>query len=178
MINKYLKYLNLKCYAFSLFEVTLTLVISSIALAITGTFVASSVNIVTEVASQATSSATSTVALNVLTGDFVNNVGGVDVGTRKDDKNNTLTLRFDIPDTSRPGREIRVKYICDYDLNQVFRQLAGYTQELFLDQMTACDFTTSISADQTTITLTTNITIMSNGTPIILSEVTDAPYTH
>ncbi len=172
----------LKYFGFSLFEVTLTLVVSSIALAITGSFVASSVNIVTEVVSQTTpgssgGGASSTVAMNVLTGDFMNNTGNVDAGVAKDDKNNTFTLRFDIPDTTHPGRDIRVKYICDYDDDKVYRQLAGSTKELFLDLMTACTFATAISTDQTTITLTTNITVTNNGTPVILSEVTDAPYT-
>ncbi len=162
---------------FSLFEVALTLVISSIVLAITGTFVASSVNIVTAVASQAASSSTATVALNILTDDFINNRGHVDISAKHDKKNNKLTLQFDIPKTNDPTHDMLVKYICDYDLNQVYRQTEGSAQELFLDQMTACDFATTISADKTTITLTTNITITMNNTVINLYEVTDAPYT-
>lgn len=162
---------------FSLFEVALTLVISSIVLAITGTFVASSVNIVTAVANQAASSSTATVALNILTDDFINNRGNVDIGAKHDQKNNTLTLQFKIAKTNDPANDMLVKYICDYDFNQVYRQTEGSAKELFLDQITACDFATTISANKTTITLTTNITIMMNNTAINLYEVTDAPYT-
>lgn len=177
MASQYFK--NLRLAGFSLFEATLTIVISSIVLAINGAFVAASVNIVTSIANQSTANTVSTVALNTLAGDFVNNTGRVRIidFTGWHVLGNTLTLQFDIPDTTKNNKDILVKYICDFKHDQVYRQLGNATKELFLDQLVTCSFDTDISSDQTIITLTTNITINDNNNlSVTLYEVIDAPY--
>lgn len=183
MINKYFKSLNLHSVGFTLFEVTLTLVLSTIVLVIAGSFISSSVNIVTDTATESSaintnitssSNTNNNIAFNILDNDFANNLGGV--GTNGD-KNQ---LQFKIVDPNNSTKIINVHYNCALDpSNRLwFRQMDGYPQEVLINNVTACNFTYVVSTDQTKITLTSAITVTTSGNSVVLSNVTSGPYTH
>lgn len=184
IINKYCKLLklNLKTVGFTLFEVTLTLVLSTIVLVIGGSFISSSVNIVTETAAESsaintniTSSSTTNnnIAFTLLDNDFANNLGGV---SQNADKNQ---LKFHILDPNNSNKIINVNYDCKTDPKNLFffRQMDGYPQEILITSVTNCSFNYVISSDQTTITLTATITVTTSGNSVVLSNVTTGPYT-
>ena len=182
IINKYCKLLNLKTVGFTLFEVTLTLVLSTIVLVIAGSFISSSVNIVTDTATESSaintnitssSSTNNNIAFTILDNDFSNNLGGVNTNG---DKNQ---LQFKILDPNDSNKKINVHYNCALDpKNQLwFRQMDGYPQEVLMTSVTACNFTYVVSTDQTTITLTAAITVTTNGQSVVLSNATTGPYT-
>ena len=188
MFNKYLKLINLthcklNSFGFTLFEVTLTLVISTIALVIAGAFVSSSVDIVTQTATESAAINTAntsgggtsgggTMFFNILDNDFTNNLGGVNIGT---------SLTFKILDPNNSTRTINVTYTCQIDAthNLLLRQMDGYAQEILLTNVTNCSasYVTAPAKSPTTITLTTNITVTTNNIPVVLSNVITAQYT-
>jgi cell division protein FtsL len=182
MVNKYCKLLNLQSVGFTLFEVTLTLVLSTIVLAISGSFISSSVNIVTQTAAESSaintnitssSNINNNIAFTILDNDFANNLGGV---SQNGDKNQ---LKFHILDPNNSTKTINVTYDCKTDPKNrfFFRQMEGYPQEILITSVTKCSFNYVISSDQTTITLTSAITVTTNGNSVVLSNVTTGPYT-
>ena len=189
MINKYLKFnilthCTLHGCGFSLFEVTLTLVISTIALVIAGSFVSSSVEIVTQTATESaaintanTSSSGSggggNIIFTILDNDFANNLGGVSTGGGGN------TLQFHILDPNNSTKTPNVHYNCQIDKGHqlLSRKVDGYDQENLLTNVTDCNFTFVVSSDKTTITLTSDITVTTNNTSVVLSNETTAQYT-
>lgn len=182
MINKYWKPLNLQSVGFTLFEVTLTLVLSTIVLAISGSFISSSVNIVTQTAAESSAintnitsstNANNNIAFTILNNDFVNNLGGISP------RGDQHKLKFKIADPNNSTKTIDVNYECktDHQNELWFRKMDGYAQETLMTNVTDCNFTYVVSSDKTTITLTLDITVTTSGSSVVLSNVISAPYT-
>ena len=165
-----------KLSGLSLFELVLTITISSIVFTISIMFVNSAVNMTQQVSLIKQDNNSPKVVLNILTEDFMNNNGNITI--IKDNNINTLTLSFNIPDPYNENSNIQVTYTYDVTYRQLYKNLPNESSQLLLNNIANCNFTTSVSSNMTNITLTVNMLIEQPNSTFTVYEVINAPYTN
>lgn len=165
-----------KTIGLSLFELILTITISSIVFIIAMAFVNSAVNTTRQLSFIENNDNSHKVVLNILTEDFFNNNGNISI--IKDNNINTLTLSFNITDPNHTNTNIPVYYIYDSTYKQLYKKLANENSILLLDNIANCAFSTMISTNATNITLTVKMIIakQNNNSTMTVYEVINATY--
>ena len=157
---------SLKNAGFSLFELTLTIVITSIVFSVVGVFAAKPMLLFLEMSQQANSTAQLNIGLRRIAGDFSQYAGGISIYSNTA---NTLSLQFNMPNS------VTVTYLCDLNAGLVYRQLNSQGAYLLLNNITGCIFRNNISSDGKTIFLNVRLVINKNNIPVALTEVINAP---
>lgn len=158
----------------SLFELVLTITISSIVFTITMMFINSAVNVTGQLSLSQGHNNSIRVVLNMLTEDFMNNDGNINIVKNNDI--NTLTLNFNIIDPYDDSISIPVQYIYDANYYQLYKKSSNENSILLLDNLTNCDFITNVATNVTNVTLIVNMLFEQNNIASNIYEVINAPY--
>jgi hypothetical protein len=155
-INKY--------KAFSLFELTVTIIVTSIIFAITGIFMSKPLLFFNKISQQLESTYKLNVGLRRIASDFSQYAGGANIYSTA----NTFSLQFNIPSS------VTVTYTCDFNSKLVYRQTNLQGSQVLLDNLSGCSFKKNISSDSKTIFLTVRLSVTKNNIQVILTELLNA----
>jgi Tfp pilus assembly protein PilW len=162
-----------KLHGLSLFELVLTIAISSIVFSTLMLFVNSTINATQQLSySQQKYNNSARVVLNILTQDLMNNTGNLQL--IQDNNINTLTLSFNLPDPNNANLNIIVAYIYDATYKQLYRKLGSANSQLLLSNVNTCNFTKTTSTNTKNITLTVKMLIQQHNTTLTVYEVINA----
>ncbi len=151
---------------FTIFELTLTIVITSIVFGIVGVFMAKPILLFTEISGQSSAANQLSTALNVIANDFSRYTGGISVNSYAA---NTVSVRFNITGN------VAITYTCDFNANQVYRISGTQGNQTLLTNLNSCYFRNSVSADLKTLFLSVRLGINQNNMPVTLTEVLNVP---
>lgn len=160
-MNKYFKYVG-----FSMFEITLTIIITSIIFVVVGLFMAKPIVLFTKMSQEAKVLSQLNVGLRRIANDFSQYAGGISITSGS---LNTLSLKFNMPGG------VTVTYLCDFNNGLVYRQSSNQGTQLLLNNLTGCIFKNNISTDNKTIFLSIRLVITKNNMPVTLTEILNVP---
>jgi type II secretory pathway pseudopilin PulG len=157
---------NFKCAGFSMFEIGLTIIITSIMFSTVGIFMAKPMLLFTQNSQQISATSKLNMALRRIANDFSQYAGGINIYSNAA---NTMSLQFNIPNNTS------VTYICDFNAGVVYRQTNIQGSQLLLDNITSCSFRKNISVDGAKLFLNIRMGITKNNMPVVLTEILNAP---
>ena len=155
-----------KSIGFSLFEITLTIIVTSIVFATLGLFTAKPILLFAEMSQQATATSQLNIGLGVIANDFSQYVGGISIYSNVA---NTLSLQFNVPSS------VTITYLCDLNAGVVYRQSSSQGTRLLLNNITGCIFRNNVSSDGKTLFLNVRLVINKNNIPVTLTEILNVP---
>lgn len=160
----------------TLFEMVITLVISSIVLITGSMFISSSVNIINQTTAQSKeinnsiTLGSNNIVYTLLNNDFSNNQGSINLNKTND------SLSFVIPRPINLIGKANVQYDCNYNTKTLTRKVSGFSEEILLNNVQSCYFAINNSVNNATTILNYRITYNDNGGSIVLFNFINGPY--
>lgn len=160
----------------TLFETTVTMIITSIVMVTSSAFISSAMSLVNQKTEQSKEINKSMMLENnnivyvLLSNDFTNNKGNISLNNSGDN------LRFIIPNPNNFNNTANVQYDCNLNTKQLTRKVSGFNQEVILDNVESCYFAINTSTSNSIITLNYSITYKDNDNYLVISNSINGPY--